>query len=335
MSASVTYNRLVARARLRHLQVLVRLADLGSVKRTAEAIGLSQPAVTHLLADLERLVEVTLFQRHARGVRPSAAAEELLPLARRILATAAQGAQALAARRDRGAGTVRLAASTAAVNGFLARTLPAFTRMHPDILVHVSDLDNSAPAIESGIGDADLVACREPEVLPEGWRFCALADDRYAIVTSPGAPLARRRRVRLAELGGEHWLLPPTDSAAHRTFDALVERLQWQPRLVQVVTRNLSLTWAMLAADASLMLVPYSVVRQLVEARQLAELRIDEPMPFTPIGLLSREAGGGAAAARLAEFLARHREGDARALAPRVHAARVMRRTSLSAQADG
>jgi DNA-binding transcriptional LysR family regulator len=52
LSATVLRNRLLTRARLRHWQVLVRVAELGSVRRAAEAVGMTQPAVTHVLADL-------------------------------------------------------------------------------------------------------------------------------------------------------------------------------------------------------------------------------------------------------------------------------------------
>ena len=84
-SASVLLNRLQAKARFRHLQVLVRLGELNSIRRTADALGLSQPAVTQCLADLERLVEIRLFDRHARGLRVTRAGRDVLPLARRML----------------------------------------------------------------------------------------------------------------------------------------------------------------------------------------------------------------------------------------------------------
>lgn len=61
LTATVLTNRLMARARFRHLQALVRLCELGSLQRTAAAMGITQPAVTHLLADLESLLEISLF----------------------------------------------------------------------------------------------------------------------------------------------------------------------------------------------------------------------------------------------------------------------------------
>ena len=71
LPATVLLNRLLARGKFRHIQVLLRLAELGSVQRTADAIGLTQSSVTQTLAYLESLLEVRLFERHARGVTPT------------------------------------------------------------------------------------------------------------------------------------------------------------------------------------------------------------------------------------------------------------------------
>ena len=77
--SSVILNRLLTRFRIRHIQVLVTLAEMGNVRRTAVAIGMTQPAVTLLLAEMERLIETPLFLRHSRGVTPTAMALDLLP----------------------------------------------------------------------------------------------------------------------------------------------------------------------------------------------------------------------------------------------------------------
>jgi hypothetical protein len=57
INSQVLLNRMLAKLRIRHIQAMVKLAELGSVNRTAQALGLSQPAITLLLADLERLMD--------------------------------------------------------------------------------------------------------------------------------------------------------------------------------------------------------------------------------------------------------------------------------------
>ncbi|KAG1531256.1 hypothetical protein G6F50_016803 [Rhizopus delemar] len=60
-------SRLLAKGRLRHLQLLASIADLGSIQQAANHIVLSQPAATHALADIEDLLGVRLFERLSKG----------------------------------------------------------------------------------------------------------------------------------------------------------------------------------------------------------------------------------------------------------------------------
>ena len=111
LTATSLLHRLLARGKFRHVQVLLLLAELGSVQRTADAIRMTQSSVTQTLAYLEGLLEVRLFERHARGVRPTAACRDLLPVARQLMLGVAVGAQIVAARQQQGEGVVRVIAS--------------------------------------------------------------------------------------------------------------------------------------------------------------------------------------------------------------------------------
>lgn len=302
-TASTLLNRLMARLRLRHLDVLLRLAELGSVRRTAEAIGMSQPAVTQVLADLEALLETRLFERHARGVRPSAACLDLLPLARRMVQDMAAGAEAVAAHQQEGEGVVRVVASIAAVNGMLMQILPAFAAGHPRIQVQLAEPENNDPLLAVAQGAVDLLGCRQPAVLPEGWVFRPLVADRFVIACRRKHPLARRARVGSVDVQQAAWLLAPAGTAARHAFDALAQR--WalsHDRVVAVYLRIAAATWWMLREQDLLTLVPYSVVRPFVEAGELAALDMDEPMPLDPLGTLLPVAAR-SAATRLARFL--------------------------------
>ena len=303
LSASVLLNRLQAKARLRHLQVLVKLAELGSLKRCAEALGMSQPAVTQLLADLERLVELPLFDRHSRGVRLTAAGVHLLPLTRRMLDNLAEGAEILTAMKRQGEGVVRIAAITGALAGLLVRSIPAFARAHPGIQVHLRECDVDQWALVLARGEADIAACRDTTVLPTGFEFRPLMADRFVVACGTGHPLAGKRGVRWTTLARETWLPAPVGSSARRVFDEVVAGMPTPPRLNTVVTRASSLTWALLQADRLLTLVPYGVVRQLVEAGQLAVIEVQPVLPFAPVGLVVPQQGATAATLTCVAFL--------------------------------
>lgn len=66
----VLYARLARHARLRQLQLLVALQQCGSVLQAAASLHMSQSAATQALAEMERVLGVRLFERHARGIRP-------------------------------------------------------------------------------------------------------------------------------------------------------------------------------------------------------------------------------------------------------------------------
>jgi DNA-binding transcriptional LysR family regulator len=296
-SADTLLKRLLARARLRHLQVLTTVAELGSLRRAGAAVGLSQPAVSHALADLEGLLGVSLFHRHARGVRPTEAAQALLPVARRMLATLAEGAEGVAAQLAQVGHVVRLSASASAMNGLLGPLLPALATEEPQLRLLVTLAEAAEFQGRIARGETDAVACRRPAVLPAGWQFHPLLEDELVVAAAPNHPLAGLRRVALAQLADQTWAVPPAPSLAGQALDALVAEQGWQPRIASTVTRELVLTWSLLRAPKTLALVPSSVVRLLVEAGALSVLKLQRHWPIEPLGLLLPE-GASAAEAR-------------------------------------
>lgn len=304
-SATVLLSRLAARARLRHLQLFVKLTELGNLKRSAEALHISQPAATQLLADLERLVEMPLFERHARGVRITAAGQALAPMARRVLDAMADACDSLDAIQRKSEGVVRIAAITSAVSGWLVRALPSLSQTRPTVQVQVVECDADRCAELVGRREVDLALCREPASLPADCAFQPRLVDDFVVACGLGHPLAGRQRVGWAQLARERWLLSPVQSAARRAFDERMAALGAEPPTSPVVTRVSALTWAMLQGDRLLTLVPYGVVRQLVEAGQLALVDVQPSLPFSPLGALLRPADLSPAAQRVIDHLDR------------------------------
>lgn len=302
-SASVLLNRLLARGKFRHVQVLLKLAELGSVRRTADAIGMTQSAVTQTLAYLEDLVEMPLFERHTRGVRPTAACADLLPVARNMLLGVTEGAEVLAARQNLGRGAVRMMASNSACDGMLVQTLPGFHDRHPDIQVHLTEAEGDALMLAASRGEVDLVACRRRVVHPEGWQFHPLVEERFVVLCAPGHPLARSRAVGRAALADASWLLSPAGSVAREQFDEFASHFPHPPRVHPLVSRSPTLIGWLLRQRPVLAFVPSSFLRHLVDAGELAEVRIGEPIRLEPLGLLQRAAGQGEAAAALSRYL--------------------------------
>lgn len=286
LSADTIRQRLLTRARLRHWLGFARVAELGSVRKAAEAIGLAQPALTTLLADLEALVGAPLFDRHARGMRPTALGRELLPTARRLLRAVDEAAEQAAALQANARHVVRVGAIGGAISGLLVQALPMLAQRHPSLLVQLLEADAAQLDQWVARGEVDLALCRAPRVVPEGWAFEPLREDRFVVLAAASHPLAGRSRLGLARLARERWLALPSGSAARAALDALFAEMDTAPALCLVSSRVPAVLWAMLKAQPLLALVPASVARQLVDAGELVVLRVDRTLPFDAIGAL-------------------------------------------------
>lgn len=301
---SVLLNRLLARGKFRHLQVLLRLAELGSVQRTADAIGVTQSSVTQTLAYVEGLLEAKLFQRHARGVMPTPACQDLLPIARQMMMSLADGADVIAARGRRGGGVVRLLASIAAIHGVLVEELPRFHTRYPAIEVHVREAEGEDQLLALARGEVDLLACRRPVAVPEGWAFDAMGDDEIVVVARPGHQLHRRRRADWGVLSQALWLLPPAETLARLRFDAMVQQhFGAPPRSHPLVTRNFALTLKVIQAQPVLALLPMSFARNLLIDGQIAQVPTPDALPLAPLGLLRPDPIVAPAVRSLIDFL--------------------------------
>ncbi len=278
----------MARARLRHLHLLVCIAELESLQKAAEAIGMSQPGATHALAEIESILGVPLFERHSRGMRPSAVGHALLPLMRVAIRQLQACAETVASMNTGATGIVRIAAIGAAVSGLLAKVLPLFNMAHPEVAVDVrpAAVDELLQLMEER--SVDLLACREPAQLPGNLAFLPLLSDRYTVACRAGHPLTRRKSVPLAVLGEATWLVPPPTGIAARDFDLLCQALGIVPPACWVSGRSVLLTLAMLQQRDVLVFIPRNTIVQLLDTGLLVELDCGAEFKpeLPPVGLV-------------------------------------------------
>jgi DNA-binding transcriptional LysR family regulator len=302
-SSTVLLNRLLARGKFRHVQVLMELAELGSVQRAANAMGMTQSSVTQSLAYIEQLLAVPLFQRHARGVRPTPVCQDLLPVLRQIMGGLGAGAETIAAHQSQGQGLVRLLASAAAINGLL---LPALTRFHderPRIQVQMQEAERDDLLLRVSSGQADLAVCRRPAVVPSHWRFEPLMEDHFVVVCGVHHPLAGSGSIDLGKLSAATWLLPPVGSMARDCFDELAQAWIVPAPSYPLITRSLlTLIW-MLRDQPLVSLLPYRSVKLWIDQGLLAMVELDQHLPLDGLGLLMPEGEGREATQVLASFL--------------------------------
>lgn len=304
--AQALYARLAAHARLRQLQLLVALDEHGSIARAASRLHLSQPAATQALAELERIVGIRLFERHARGVRATPAGRSLLAAARAALAGVRETADAIAAISHGATAALRLGAIPAAAHALVAELLAVFCAARPG--VHVDLYEDSGARLLPllGAGSLDAVFCREPEALPPPCRFDALLADEVVVVAARGHAAAARRGLQLADLAGSRWVLPAPQTQLRQVFEELVAsalpRAGWFP----VATASLPVVAGMLRQPGAVALLPASLTSALCANGQVCRLDLALHRPLRPLGVAYDAAH---APALLHELLAARRSG--------------------------
>lgn len=286
LTPSILFNRILGRVRLKHLQLAIAIADLQSLHRAASSIGLSQPAATHALVELESSLGGPLFERHSKGMRLTSLGDVVLPLLRASLVPL-QAAAGNAALMQQGAASalIRIGSIAAGINGLLTAAIPAYCALHPSaaIDVHEVTIDNLLESIQEGT--LDLAICREPNPLPQGFEFHAALQDAFVIACRPQHPLAQRADITGADLLAQRWLAPPLTGLGPQQVDSLFDDLGGVPQLCRVSSRSTEIIYAMLVDSDMLVCAPASLLRPLLEREDLAVLSW-KPQGVGPLGVV-------------------------------------------------
>lgn len=282
------FSRLVKHVRLRQLQLLLALQQCGSVMQAAATLHMSQSAATQALAEMERVLDVRLFERHARGMRPTLAGQTLVDTVRGVLAALEEASETLAAIRRGAQAALRLGAIPAAALAIVSPLLARFYAGHPEVHVDVHEDGGARLLPQLLAGALDAVFCRRPALLPASFVFEPMLADQAVVVASRGHALAGRRDVSLQALAGARWVLPTANIAVREIFEAQVlaalPGAPWFP----VSTVSLSVLEGLLSQPGAVALVPCSIVPGFQVHARVCRLDVRMDGALAPLGVVHR-----------------------------------------------
>jgi len=250
---------------LRELEVFCAIARHGHVGRAAEEVALSQSAASQALAQLERGLGESLFDRHGRSLTLNENGRLLLPQARALLASAEE----LQTLLSGGALSLHLGASTTIANYLLPTELARFRQAHPGARVRLK-VGNTADVVEAvATMDVDFGliegACHHPDLLVHNWRL-----DELVVIAPPGPPFASRRPSR-AELAAAPWLLREAGSGTREEVErSLLARIG--ELNVDIELGDSEAIWRSVAAGLGLSCLSRSIVTAPLASGQLVEV---------------------------------------------------------------
>jgi DNA-binding transcriptional LysR family regulator len=207
---------------LRRLEIFVKVAELGSFSRAAEALFLTQPTVSEHVRALEDELGVQLLDRLGRGATPTRAGTLLLGYARRLLGLSREATQAIAQFQGRVSGELLVGGSTIPGEYVLPALIGAFRGKYPDVSIslRIGDSRQVQEWVEEGQVEIGVVGAPPTARALEGR---PLMGDELVVVVAAGHPWASRRGVTLDDLKVEPMIVRERGSGSRDAFERALE----------------------------------------------------------------------------------------------------------------
>jgi len=259
----------------RQLRTFLAVVEAGSLGRAAEALHLSEPAVSRIIKRLEAQLHVQLFERRTTGMELTSFGQALLPHANLLTSEATHAIDEINALRGLDRGLLRVGAVASAAIMILPTVLERLLIKWPGLQVQITEAveDRLAVALASSTIDVVVsgsIAGSDDIVQLGEHRF----SDRYSVIASADHPLRQQKGLSIRDLAGMQWVMPPEDAEPRRLFHSVLDQLGIAHPVIRVETRSPAAIKAMVAATQFLGWLP----EPLFEAERAAGLVVTLPV---------------------------------------------------------
>lgn len=232
----------------RQVTAFLAIVDHGSLGRAAEALHVTQPALSRTIQRLEQQLGTALFERYAKGMVPSAIGQALLPHARLLQRGAQAAVEEVQALRGLARGTLRVGAIGSIAASALPQAIGRVLAQHPNLLVQVLEgvWDRLAESLARHEIDLALDVAK-----PDSDEIVAIADchwqDTSRVVAGAGHPLRRRRGLTLAATREHRWAMMPAGTGPFEHLRQAFAAQGLAPPEVAVETRSITVLKSLVA----------------------------------------------------------------------------------------
>jgi DNA-binding transcriptional LysR family regulator len=257
---------------VRQLRIFLSAARHLSFSRASQELHLTQPAISMQMKQLQRIAGVPLFERSGRRLALTQAGEVLLGHVQSVMKTLADAEDALAALKGLRDGRISIAVVSTA-KYFAPKLLALFARKRPGVELRLLVNNRDAVAQHLAGNEVDLAIMGTP---PRGLGLSAIPFARHplVIVAHPEHPLARRRRVPVAELEEETFLVREPGSGTLAAMERFLRAAQVRPAATTEIPSNETIKQAVMAGMGIAFISQHAIGLELA-AGQLAILPVE------------------------------------------------------------
>jgi len=225
----------------RQLAAFLAIVDHGSLGRAAEALHITQPALSRTVKRLETQLGAALFERYSKGMALSTIGHALLPHARLLQRETAHAEEEIRAMRGLAKGTIRVGAIGSVASLVLPLAIARVLERWPQLQVQVLEgvWDRLADALVRHEIDLALDVEKPDSDEIVGIADCHWEDASY-VVAAPAHALQRRRRLQLADTLDQRWAMPPRGTGPFEHLQQVFRGQGLEPPTIVVETRSIT-----------------------------------------------------------------------------------------------
>jgi DNA-binding transcriptional LysR family regulator len=269
------------RLRMRDLHAFLTVTQCGSMAKAAEQLGISQPAISKVVADLESAFGVRLLDRGRKGVEPTSYGAALLRRSVAAFDELRQSVRDIEFLSDPARGEVKLQCHESFAATILPQLIRRFSAIYPNVVLHVDHVVTTLlalPALRSR--ECDLVLGRPHVPLKdEDFNVEFLFDDPMVVAAGTHNQLARRRKIDLADLIDEPWILQAPHTGNYKRLSEAFHARGLDVPKTSLVTLSMPLIVDFLANGPFITAYP----RSMVVHNSLKVLPVDLPARPWPV----------------------------------------------------
>jgi DNA-binding transcriptional LysR family regulator len=269
----------------RELRIFLAVAHTRSMAKAAKTAGTSQPAISKTIADMERALGVQLLDRSPQGVEPTKYGRALIKCGIAVFNEVKQGINEIGFLADPTTGELRFGFIGAVAVGLVQAVIDRLLQKHPRISFHIETESLYRELRERNI---EFVIDRMPgPIAKEDFDAEILYDDPLVVVAAANNPWTRRRKVQLADLMNEPWVMPKADSSLWLSLVEAFDANGLTPPRATVTTSSSHVRSSCLNTGRFLSVRPRSVLRFQGNQPSLKELPVKLLATHRPIAIVT------------------------------------------------
>ncbi len=277
--------------KLSHLRLMAQLGETGHLGLSAGRLGITQPAASRLLAEVEQITQATMHSRTGRGIALTELGQVLARRAQRVMMEMGDAAREMAEVAGGGAGVVRIGAVTAPALDMVLPALRTARLSQPKVRAEVSVAASDILCGQLLDGRLDFALGRIPkEMETADLSIVFLGTEPIELVVRRGHRLAGRAGVPAAELMEFDWVMPAEGSPLAAAVQERLAVLSLGPPRQHLATSSFLLTLALVQQTNAIAPVARAVARQFANAPDAPYTVVDCPLGIdvAPFGMITR-----------------------------------------------